>query len=50
MRTLDRARDWQVIADDKPYGYTGVQTFPDVQQLMNNWPWSSTGKSVVVNR
>lgn len=31
--------DWQVVADDKPYGYTGVQTFPDVQQLFNNWPW-----------
>jgi hypothetical protein len=33
--------DWQVVADDVPYGYTGVQTFPDVQQLFNNW--CSTG-------
>lgn len=29
--------DWQVVADARPYGYTGVQTFPDVQQLFNNW-------------
>jgi hypothetical protein len=29
--------DWQVVANDVPYGYTGVQTFPDVQQLFNNW-------------
>ncbi|MGN6753091.1 MAG: hypothetical protein ACTHJJ_11130 [Intrasporangium sp.] len=29
--------DWQVVADAQPYGYTGVQTFPDVQQLFNNW-------------
>jgi hypothetical protein len=26
-----------VVADAQPYGYTGVQTFPDVQQLTNNW-------------
>lgn len=31
--------DWQVVANAQPYGYLGVQTFPDVQQLMNNWPW-----------
>jgi hypothetical protein len=31
--------DWQVTANDVPYGYLGVQTFPDAQQLMNNWPW-----------
>lgn len=29
--------DWQVVADAVPYGYLGVQTFPDVQQLFNNW-------------
>jgi len=29
--------DWQVVANDVPYGETSVQTFPDVQQLMNNW-------------
>jgi hypothetical protein len=26
-----------IQANDVPYGYTGVQTFPDVQQLTNNW-------------
>jgi hypothetical protein len=26
-----------ILANDVPYGYTGVQTFPDVQQLTNNW-------------
>jgi hypothetical protein len=29
--------DWEMISDARPYGYTGVQTFPDVQQLFNNW-------------
>jgi hypothetical protein len=29
--------DWQLTANDVPYGYTGVQTFPDAQQLFNNW-------------
>jgi hypothetical protein len=29
--------DWKMVADARPYGYTGVQTFPDVQQLFNNW-------------
>lgn len=28
---------WQVTADALPLGYTGVQTFPDVQQLTNDW-------------
>jgi hypothetical protein len=37
--------DWQVVANDQPYGYTGVQTFPDVQQLMNNWPWTGCGSN-----
>lgn len=32
--------DWQVVANAVPYGYLGVQTFPDVQQLFNNWPWT----------
>lgn len=31
-----------IQANDVPYGYTGVQTFPDVQQLTNNW--SADGK------
>jgi hypothetical protein len=29
--------DWMMISDARPYGYGGVQTFPDVQQLFNNW-------------
>lgn len=29
--------DWEIVANDQPYGYTGVQTFPDAQQLFNNW-------------
>jgi hypothetical protein len=28
---------WSVTARDVPYGYTGVQTFPDTQQLTNDW-------------
>jgi hypothetical protein len=35
--------DWQIIANDVPYGYTGVQTFPDAQQLMNDWNGSGWG-------
>lgn len=35
--------NWNVVADDLPYGYTGVQSFPDVQQLMNNWCGSGWG-------
>lgn len=29
--------DWQLVAHAVPNGYRGVQTFPDVQQLFNNW-------------
>lgn len=29
--------NWSLTANDVPYGYGGVQSFPDVQQLMNNW-------------
>ncbi len=35
--------NWQVVANDVPYGFTGVQTFPDVQQLFNNWCGSGWG-------
>lgn len=35
--------DWQVVANAVPYGYRGVQTYPDVQQLFNNWPWGPNG-------
>jgi len=41
--------DWQVVANDLPYGYTGVQTFPDVQQLTNNWCGSLTNWSSCSN-
>lgn len=29
--------NWSVTANALPLGYTGVQTFPDVQQLTNDW-------------
>jgi hypothetical protein len=29
--------NWSVKANAVPYGYGGVQTFPDVQQLTNDW-------------
>src|SRR3954451_14240044 len=29
--------DWKLVANSLPYGYLGVQTFPDVQQLFDNW-------------
>jgi hypothetical protein len=29
--------DWTLVANAVPHGYRGVQTFPDVQQLFNNW-------------
>lgn len=33
--------DWQVVSAE-PAGNTGVRTYPDVQQLMNNWSGDST--------
>jgi hypothetical protein len=44
--------NWQVVANDVPYGYTGVQTFPDVQQLFNNWcgnGWGNCSADTPVN-
>ncbi|QGN57787.1 hypothetical protein [Nostocoides sp. HKS02] len=44
--------DWQVVANDVPYGYTGVQTFPDAQQLFNNWcgnGWGGCSADTPVN-
>jgi hypothetical protein len=35
--TATNPGSWSLTADDRPYGYTGVQTFPDVQQLTNDW-------------
>ena len=29
--------DWKVVADAVPHGFEGVQTFPDVQQLTNDY-------------
>ena len=29
--------NWSVVANAVPYGYLGVQTFPDTQQLTNDW-------------
>lgn len=36
---------WSVTASAVPYGYTGVQTFPDVQQLTNDWDGTGWGGS-----
>lgn len=35
--TVNSASSWSLQANDQPYGYTGVQTFPDTQQLTNNY-------------
>ena len=35
--TATDASNWSLTANAQPYGYTGVQTFPDVQQLTNDW-------------
>jgi len=35
--------NWTITANAGPSGYSGVQTYPDVQQLMNNWTGSSWG-------
>lgn len=35
--TANSMSDWNVVANAGPAGYTGVQTYPDDQQLMNNW-------------
>lgn len=40
--------DWFVTANMRPTDYTGVQTYPDVQQLMNDWTgsgWNGNGIS-----
>src|SRR5215831_7213588 len=41
--------NWSLTANDVPYGYTGVQTYPDVQQLTNDWNgagWGGAGGSL----
>lgn len=40
--TANSPGDWSMQATDKPLGFTGVQTFPDVQQLTNDWCGSVT--------
>jgi hypothetical protein len=35
--TVTNPGDWSVTANDVPYGNTSVQTFPDIQQLTNDW-------------
>src|SRR5439155_699312 len=32
--------NWSVVANAGPNGYTGVQTYPDVQQLFSDWTGS----------
>jgi hypothetical protein len=37
---------WNVVSTANPAGYTGVQTYPNVQQLFNDWTrrgWNGTG-------
>lgn len=39
---------WQVVVDARPAGSTGVQTYPNVQQLFNDWTgagWNGNGPS-----
>lgn len=38
--------DWAATADMQPSGYTGVQTYPNVQQLFDDWTgsgWNGSG-------
>lgn len=35
--------NWNAVVNAVPYGYGGVQTFPDVQQLTNDWGGSGWG-------
>lgn len=40
--------DWTVTANMQPPDYTGVQTYPNVQQLVNNWNgdgWNNCGST-----
>jgi len=37
---------WNVVSSANPAGYTGVQTYPNVQQLFNDWThrgWNGSG-------
>ncbi len=39
---------WSVVSSAKPAGYTGVQTYPNVQQLFNDWTgrgWNGNGNA-----
>jgi hypothetical protein len=35
--TVTNPGNWSDVSNDAPLGYTGVQTFLNVQQLFNNW-------------
>jgi hypothetical protein len=40
--------NWSDVANDQPYGFTGVQAFPSVQELMNDWNgngWQNCGST-----
>jgi hypothetical protein len=41
--TANSATSWSLFANNLPLGYTGVQTYPDTQQLFNNWNGSGWG-------
>jgi hypothetical protein len=44
--TASSPESWSVDANAGPAGYTGVQTYPDVQQLLSGWDgtgWNSGG-------
>jgi hypothetical protein len=44
----DSPGKWTLTANAGPARYTGVQTYPDIQQLMNNWTgagWGACGPS-----
>lgn len=37
---------WNIVSNARPAGYTGVQTYPNVQQLFNDWTgrgWNEPG-------
>jgi hypothetical protein len=39
---------WSVVSSAKPAGFTGVQTYPNVQQLFNDWTghgWNGSGNA-----
>lgn len=43
--TVTDPGNWSTVNNDQPYGYTGVQSFDDVQQLTNDWNGAGWGGS-----